>query len=128
MLQIWYRTQQTTTQHQDLRIKTNVLFIKRLIIRMQASCLDDPNLTLRNRFQINARPKYLLHRMYSLYKLNKNVAEFEVLTAVSTKMSVSWVVAPCSLVEVYQRFRGPCCLHQPGDVAYNPEDSHQIKM
>jgi hypothetical protein len=32
---------------------------------------------------------------------------FEVLTAVSTKMTVFWVVAPCSLVEVYQRFRGP---------------------
>jgi hypothetical protein len=36
---------------------------------------------------------------------------FEVLTAVSTKMAVLGVVAPCSLVEVYQRFRGPCCLH-----------------
>jgi hypothetical protein len=28
---------------------------------------------------------------------------FEVLTAVSTKMAVFWVVATCSLVEVYQR-------------------------
>jgi hypothetical protein len=36
---------------------------------------------------------------------------FDVLTAVSTKMAVFWVVAPCSLVEVYQHFRGPCCLH-----------------
>jgi hypothetical protein len=35
---------------------------------------------------------------------------FEVLTAVTTKMDVSWFVAPYSLVEVYQRFRGPCCL------------------
>jgi hypothetical protein len=31
---------------------------------------------------------------------------FEVLTAVSTKMAVFWVVAPCSLVEVYRRFGG----------------------
>jgi hypothetical protein len=38
---------------------------------------------------------------------------FEVLTAVSTKIAVFWVVAPCSLVEVYHRFRGPCCLHHP---------------
>jgi hypothetical protein len=30
---------------------------------------------------------------------------FEVLTAVSTKMAVFWVVAPCSLVEVYRRFK-----------------------
>jgi hypothetical protein len=30
-------------------------------------------------------------------------------------MAIFWVVAPCSLVEVYQRFRGPCCLHHQGD-------------
>jgi hypothetical protein len=30
---------------------------------------------------------------------------FELLTAVSTKMAVFWVVAPCSLVEVYQPHR-----------------------
>jgi hypothetical protein len=52
-------------------------------------------------------------------------------------MAVLWVVAPCSLVEVYHRFRGPCCLrHQGGGTSetsadfyqttrrYNPEDSH----
>jgi hypothetical protein len=42
---------------------------------------------------------------------------------VMIKMAVFWTVAPCSLVEVYQRFRGPCCLHHQGD-RYNPEDSH----
>jgi hypothetical protein len=31
------------------------------------------------------------------------------------KIAVFWVVAPCSLVEVYQRFTGPCCLHHQGD-------------
>jgi hypothetical protein len=30
-------------------------------------------------------------------------------------MAVFWVVAQCSLVKVYQRFRGPCCLHHQGD-------------
>jgi hypothetical protein len=42
-------------------------------------------------------------------------------------MAVFWVVAPCSLVEVYQRFRGPSCLHHQGDETtrrYNPEDSN----
>jgi hypothetical protein len=39
---------------------------------------------------------------------------FEVLTVVSTKMDVFWVVPLCSLVEVYQHFRGPCCLHHHG--------------
>jgi hypothetical protein len=65
---------------------------------------------------------------------------FEVLTAVSTKMAVFWVVAPCSVVGVYQRFRGPCCLialmmeaartsetlvnFYQTTRRYNPEDSH----
>jgi hypothetical protein len=40
---------------------------------------------------------------------------FEVLTAVSMKIAVFWVVAPCSLVEVYQRFRDPCCDECPDD-------------
>jgi hypothetical protein len=35
--------------------------------------------------------------------------------AVSTKVAVFWIVAPCSLVDVYERFRGPCCLHHQGD-------------
>jgi hypothetical protein len=30
-------------------------------------------------------------------------------------MVVFRVVAPCSLVEIYQSFRGPCCLHHQGD-------------
>jgi hypothetical protein len=33
----------------------------------------------------------------------------------NSKMAIFWVVAPCSLVEVYQRFRDPCCLHHQGD-------------
>jgi hypothetical protein len=28
-----------------------------------------------------------------------------------TKMTVFWDAAPCSLVEVYRRFRGACCFH-----------------
>jgi hypothetical protein len=33
------------------------------------------------------------------------------------KMTVFWVVAPCSPVEVYRRFIGTCCLHHKGDEA-----------
>jgi hypothetical protein len=73
---------------------------------------------------------------------------FEGLTAVGREMTVFWVVAPCSLVEVYQRFRGLSCLHHQGDKwrmmmeaarisetlvnfyqttrRYNPEDSHLL--
>jgi hypothetical protein len=30
------------------------------------------------------------------------------------KITVFWVAAPCSLVEVYRRFRGACYLHHQG--------------
>jgi hypothetical protein len=30
-------------------------------------------------------------------------------------MMAVWDVAPCSLVEVYRRFRGACCFHHQGD-------------
>jgi hypothetical protein len=53
--------------------------------------------------------------LYSPRMALENLVGFEVLTAESTKMAVFWVVAPCILVEVYQRFRGPCCLHHQGD-------------
>jgi hypothetical protein len=31
------------------------------------------------------------------------------------KMTVFWAGASCSLIEVYRRFRGVCCLHHQGD-------------
>jgi hypothetical protein len=40
---------------------------------------------------------------------------------VSTKMAVFWVVAPCSLVEVCQCFRGPCCIALMMEAARTPE-------
>jgi hypothetical protein len=44
-------------------------------------------------------------------------ARFQVLKAPSMKAAVFWVVAPCSLVDVYRRFRGACSLLQQGDRA-----------
>jgi hypothetical protein len=49
-----------------------------------------------------------------LILLKKELVIFEVQTAIGTKMAVFWVVVPCSLVEIYQRFRGSCCLHHQG--------------
>jgi hypothetical protein len=40
-----------------------------------------------------------------------------------SEMAVFWVVTPCSLVECYQRFRGPCCLHHQGyETTHRPGD------
>jgi hypothetical protein len=40
---------------------------------------------------------------------------FQVLTAVSLKMTAFWDIAPFSLVEVDRRFRGVYWLHHKGD-------------
>jgi hypothetical protein len=50
------------------------------------------------------------------------------------KKAIFWFVVPCSLVEIYQRSRGPCCLRWRTSETlvnfyqttrrYNPEDSH----
>jgi hypothetical protein len=52
-------------------------------------------------------------------KMKTNVATknkaFSITNTLKIKIAVFWVVAPCSLVEIYQRFRGPCCLHHQGD-------------
>jgi hypothetical protein len=41
------------------------------------------------------------------------VVRFQVLTATGMNMTVDWDLAPCSLVEIYRRFRGAYCfLHE----------------
>jgi hypothetical protein len=45
----------------------------------------------------------------------KRLVRFQFLTAANMKMTVIYDVAPCSLVEVYRRFRSSCCLHHQGD-------------
>jgi hypothetical protein len=57
-------------------------------------------------YYIDCQHASLIKLMNVVNKIS--AAGFEVLTALSTKMTVFWVVAPCSLVEVYQR---PCCVH-----------------
>jgi hypothetical protein len=34
---------------------------------------------------------------------------------VNMKMAVFWIATPCGFVEIYQHFRGTCCLYHQGD-------------
>jgi hypothetical protein len=38
------------------------------------------------------------------------------------KMSIFWVLAPCSLVEVYRRVRGASCLHHQDYVSWSADE------
>jgi hypothetical protein len=51
-------------------------------------------------------------------KVTNHYVAFQVLTA-----AIFWVVAPCSLVKIYRRFRNACCLHHQK----NPEDGYLLK-
>jgi hypothetical protein len=50
------------------------------------------------------------------------------------KMAVFWVVALCSLVHVYRRFRNACCLHHKGNAgrrqpsSYSPPSEPEISQ
>jgi hypothetical protein len=57
----------------------------------------------------------IMHDVHNEFNEILPTATFEVLTATSMKTAVFWVAATCSLVEVYHRFRGTCCLHHQGD-------------
>jgi hypothetical protein len=57
-----------------------------------------------------------------LYKLG--FVRFKVLTASSMKTTVSWDVAPSSLIEIDRRFGGAYFLHQKTARRNIPEDSH----
>jgi hypothetical protein len=43
------------------------------------------------------------------------IVGFQVLVVASMKMAVFWVVEPCSLIGVYRRFRGACCVYHYTD-------------
>jgi hypothetical protein len=47
--------------------------------------------------------------------MNKIYVKFQVPTAASMKITVFWDDAPCSLVEMDQRFRGAYCPYYHGD-------------
>jgi hypothetical protein len=51
---------------------------------------------------------------FMIVSISYKKVKFEVITAANMKMAVFWVVDPCSLVEVYRRFRGACCLNHHG--------------
>jgi hypothetical protein len=47
---------------------------------------------------------------------------FKFFTVVKTQVEVFWVVAPCSVVVIYQRFGGNCCVHLHPTWRHNPDD------
>jgi hypothetical protein len=52
---------------------------------------------------------------FSSLPISNSIVRFQVLTVASMKMVVFWDVAPCSLAEIYRRFRGVYSLHHQGD-------------
>jgi hypothetical protein len=50
-------------------------------------------------------------------KTHGDFVRFQVLTTANMKITVFWDAVPCSLVKIYRRFRGACCLHHQAPIA-----------
>jgi hypothetical protein len=48
--------------------------------------------------------------------ITMHLLKCQVLIAAGTKKTVFCVIAPCSLVEIYRRFRGACYLHHQAEL------------
>jgi hypothetical protein len=64
--------------------------------------------------QLNGCKSEILVARKNIVQLEINVItemSFELLVAVRIKIIVSWDVAPCNIVQEYQRYGETCCLH-----------------
>jgi hypothetical protein len=62
-----------------------------------------------------------IYYAYSPHKLTPLLAHCSVNKVRELKTTVFWVVAPCSLAEVYRRFRGACSRHHQS-IAYHSKN------
>jgi hypothetical protein len=53
--------------------------------------------------------------LYYMVSINSYLVRIQVLTVANMKMTLVWDVAPCSLVEIYWRFRGDYIRPDDGD-------------
>jgi hypothetical protein len=89
-------------------------------------CSDKLRVTIQNGITwANSRSTVLLEKLIVAQLVTKFSAFYGSRRFITMKISVFWVVAPCSLVEVCQRFRGPCCLHHQGDRRENLKSYRQ---
>jgi hypothetical protein len=55
--------------------------------------------------------QYSMEKKIMKFSLNIQNVSFEAFMTVMFEVNVCWVVMPCSVVEGYQPFGHPCCLH-----------------
>jgi hypothetical protein len=77
--------------------------------------LEVPNVLAQNTGETYIQWQSIYANKHINMSTNVKYVRFEVLMVATMQMAVFWVVAPCSLVEVYQCFRGACCLHHQGN-------------
>jgi hypothetical protein len=88
-------------------LKTLHVITEKIPDEIRARLEHTPQKSLRRLAQetgISKSPTAKAMKLLKLRPFKATVVGFEVLKAVSTKMAVFWVVAPSSLVEVYQHF------------------------
>jgi hypothetical protein len=72
------------------------------------NCQSAQSITESQSFMLNSSRRNRIKGtvMVKCFSEERDEARFQVLTAASMKVTSFWDIAPCSLVEVYRRFRG----------------------
>jgi hypothetical protein len=73
----------------------------------------------------DSAPWLITRSLWSQHQIITDI-KFAHKVTINMKMAVFWVVSPCILVEIYQRFRGPCCLHHQGDETRPDDGSSKV--
>jgi hypothetical protein len=66
--------------------------------------------------------KYNETSRMTLNKTRRDIGEISCFHGDEKKMTVFWIVEPCSLVQVYRRFRGAYCLYHQDDQEVNTSE------
>jgi hypothetical protein len=85
----------------------------RIDILTRGLCSFPQSVQEKARIVISIRPRFLLPTFCPV-TVHFNPVSSQLMLFTSMKMTVFWDTAPCSLVEVYRRFRGALYLHHQG--------------
>jgi hypothetical protein len=132
-----YTTGEHTVRHDFVAVETFISLRQKVLrysskwqeLSGQSCCRSIHNSVIMHAQRKNIVERLVYIQVCCLKHMDRYLLGFEVLTAVSTKMAVFCIVAPCSLV-VYQRLMEAARTSQmlvnfyQTTRCYNPEDSH----
>jgi hypothetical protein len=85
--------------------------VSAVVKRPKCDLFTSTSVEVKNAWSFTFTPSIRLHGVGLMHKddFTLHILNYSLHTNTKNLMAVFWVVAPCSLIEVYQRFRRPYC-------------------